>query len=164
MGIEPFMVSTCLVAICAQRLLRRLCACKQPDDPKPDERKLLERALDDAPIKKIMRPVGCEKCGNLGYKGRLGTHELLKNSDNLRSEINAKATVEKLKHFAREAGMRTLFEDLMEKVKQGLTSLPEAIGTARPDDSLSPLAKTQPKSPTADAPSELGSMLGIGNG
>src|SRR6185369_12522659 len=105
-----------------------LCSCKKPDDPTPDERKLLDRALDDKPVLKLMRPVGCEKCGGSGYKGRLGTHELLKNSDNLRSMINKKATVEELKHAAREAGMRTLFEDLMEKVKQGLTSLPEAVG------------------------------------
>ncbi len=138
MGIEPFMISTCLVTICAQRLLRRLCSCKQPDNPTDDERALLERALDDKPVDKLMRPVGCEKCGNSGYKGRLGTHELLKNSDDLRGMINRKATVEQLKQAAREAGMRTLFEDLMEKVKMGLTSLPEAIGTARPDDSPNP--------------------------
>jgi len=141
MGIEPFMISTCLVCICAQRLLRRLCSCKIADDPTPDERVLLERALDDKPIGKLMRPGGCEKCGNSGYKGRLGTHELLKNSDDLRSMINKHATVEVLKQAAREAGMRTLFEDLMEKVKMGLTSLPEAVGTARPDDTHSPLAK-----------------------
>jgi len=159
MGVEPFMVSTCLVAICAQRLLRRLCSCKQAGDPTPDERVLLERALDAAPVKKIMRPVGCEKCGGLGYKGRLGTHELLKNSDNLRTQINSKAPVEKLKQFAREAGMRTLFEDLMEKVKQGLTSLPEAIGTARPDDTPSPLQNSAVAATNADG--TLADMLGL---
>jgi hypothetical protein len=139
MGIEPFMISTCLVAICAQRLLRRLCSCKQYDDPKPDERILLERALDDHSIEKIIRPVGCEKCAGSGYKGRLGTHELLKNSDDLRALINRHGTVEQLKQAAREAGMRTIFEDLMEKVNQGLTSLEEAIATARPDDTPNPL-------------------------
>jgi type IV pilus assembly protein PilB len=138
MGIEPFMVSTCLVCICAQRLLRRLCACKQPDDPKPEERALLERALDDKPVGKLMRPIGCEKCDSSGYKGRVGTHELLKATDELRALINRKATVDQLKQAAREGGMRTLFEDLMEKVKLGLTSLPEAIATARPDDMPNP--------------------------
>ncbi|HYG73769.1 MAG TPA: GspE/PulE family protein [Planctomycetota bacterium] len=162
MGIEPFMISTCLVTICAQRLLRRLCSCKQPADPTPEERKLLERALDGHPVKKIMRPIGCEKCNNTGYKGRLGTHELLKNSDNLRGMINKKATVEELKMAAREAGMRTLFEDLMEKVKQGLTSLPEAVGTARPDDTPSP---QKPSAPPAaqkeDGKQALASLLGL---
>jgi type IV pilus assembly protein PilB len=81
-----------------------------------------------------MRTTGCPKCNNVGYKGRVGIHELLKNSDELRGLINKHATADELKQAARRAGMRTMFEDCMEKVKQGLTSLPEAIGTARPDD------------------------------
>jgi type II secretory ATPase GspE/PulE/Tfp pilus assembly ATPase PilB-like protein len=144
MGVEPFMVSTCLVAICAQRLLRRLCSCKKEDDPTPDERKMLERALDEKPVGRIMRPGGCDRCEESGYKGRTGTHELLRNSDELRVLINSKSTVDKLKTAARAAGMRTLFEDLMEKVKLGITSLPEAIGTARPDDTPSPLKSSRP--------------------
>jgi type IV pilus assembly protein PilB len=134
MDIEPFMISTCLVCICAQRLLRRLCSCKQPSDPTEDELVLLRRAKDSAPVGKIMRTAGCPKCNNIGYKGRVGVHEMLKNSDELRGLINKHATADELKQAARRAGMRTMFEDCMEKVKQGLTSLPEAIGTARPDD------------------------------
>ena len=134
MDIEPFMVSTCLVCICAQRLLRRLCACKQAGDPTEDELRLLKRAKDEAPVGKLMRNNGCAKCGGSGYKGRCGVHELLKNSDELRALINKHATADELKEAARRAGMRTMFEDCMEKVKQGLTSLPEALGTARPDD------------------------------
>ncbi len=134
MGVEPFMVSTCLVAICAQRLLRRLCNCKQEDVPKEEELKLLRRAKDDAPVSKILRPVGCPRCSGSGYKGRTGTHELLRNTDELKALINKNATSDLLKAEARRAGMRTLFEDCMEKVKAGITSLPEAIGTARPDD------------------------------
>ena len=136
MDIEPFMVSTCMVCICAQRLLRRLCACKVAGDPTDDEMNLLRRAKDDAPVGKIMRPGGCPKCGGSGYKGRVGIHELLKMSDELRTLINKHATADELKGAARRAGMRTMFEDCMEKVKQGLTSLPEAIGTARPDDTI----------------------------
>ena len=162
MGVEPFLVSTCLVAICAQRLPRRLCkACRQADDPTPDERKLLERALDGRPVARLMRPAGCEKCEKKGYKGRVGTHELLKNTDELRTLINRRATVVELKKAARASGMRTLFEDLMEKVKAGLTSLPESLGTALPDDEASPLE------PTVLAPSKeedakaLAGMLGL---
>ena len=134
MEVEPFMISTCIVCICAQRLLKRLCSCKQADDPKPEELALLKRAKDDAPVLKLMRPVGCAKCGGSGYKGRTGIHELLKNTDELKSIINKGGTSEELKVAARASGMRTLFEDCMEKVKQGITSLPEAVGTARPDD------------------------------
>jgi len=161
MGVEPFMISTCLITICAQRLLRRLCSCKQPGEPTPEERALLMRSLDGRPLTTIMRPVGCEKCAGSGYKGRLGTHELLKNSDTLRGMINRKATVEDLKMAAREAGMRTLFEDLMEKVKLGLTSLAEAIATARPDDSLSPMAPSVAPVLKEDGKQALADMLGL---
>jgi type IV pilus assembly protein PilB len=133
-GVEPFMVSTCLVCICAQRLLRRLCACKQADDPKPEEAALLARAKDPAPVGRLHRPVGCPRCSGSGYKGRTGIHELLKTTDELKSLINKGAHAEQLKAAARQGGMRTLFEDVMEKVKAGATSLPEALGTARPDD------------------------------
>ncbi|MGD0092549.1 MAG: ATPase, T2SS/T4P/T4SS family [Planctomycetota bacterium] len=134
MEIEPYMVSTCLVAICAQRLLRRLCTCKQPETPLEEEAKLMARAKDRAPVQQIMRPAGCPRCFGGGYKGRTGVHELLRNCDELKTLINKGATSDILKAAARRGGMRTLFEDSMEKVKAGITSLPEALGTARPDD------------------------------
>ncbi len=134
MEIDPFMISSCLVCICAQRLLRRLCSCKKPEPPNEDELKLLKCAMDGAEIRELMKPKGCPKCKNGGYKGRVGVHELLKNTDELRSMICRGATSDNLKIAARRGGMRTLFEDCMEKVKAGLTSLPEAIGTARPDE------------------------------
>jgi type IV pilus assembly protein PilB len=165
MGVEPFMVSTCIVAICAQRLLRRLCTCKEAGEPTPDERQVLARALDGKPITTVMRPKGCDRCQGAGYKGRLGTHELLRNNDELRTMINRKATVVELKRAARAAGMRTLFEDLMEKVKAGFTSLPEAIGTASPDDEPSPQKPSPPPPPPKeDGSKALADMLGIAGG
>ena len=138
MGIEPFMVSTCLICVCAQRLVRRVCSCRMMELPTADEYDLLERALDDGPLGKIARARGCPKCENTGFKGRIGVHEIMKVTDELRGMINHRSTLENLKQAAREGGMRTLFEDLMEKVKAGHTTLPEAIGTARPDDTVSP--------------------------
>jgi len=135
MEIEPYMVSTCMVAICAQRLLRRLCNCRQADTPHEEEAALLARAKDAAPIRQILRPGGCPRCSGSGYKGRTGIHELLRNSDELKTMISKGVTAEILKAAARKGGMRTLFEDAMEKVKAGITSLPEALGTAGPDDS-----------------------------
>ncbi|MGD0093918.1 MAG: GspE/PulE family protein [Planctomycetota bacterium] len=162
MGVEPFLVSTCLVAICAQRLPQTLCsACKQPDTPTPDERRMMERALDGKPVNKIMRPAGCEKCEKKGFKNRTGTHELLKNTDELRNLINRRATTVELKKAARASGMRTLFEDLMEKVKQGTVAMPTALGTATPDEEPSPLAATQlPPSKEEDS-TTLADMLGL---
>ena len=108
------------------------------DVPTADEYDLLDRALDFAPIGKIPRARGCAKCENTGFKGRMGVHEIMKVNDEIRGLINHRSSLENLKQAAREGGMRTLFEDLMEKVKAGHTTLPEAIGTARPDDTPSP--------------------------
>ncbi len=134
MEIEPFMISSCLICICAQRLLRRLCSCKKMETPNEDEHRLLSRALDGQPVGNLYKPNGCPKCKGSGYKGRCGVHELLKNTDELRSLICRGATADDLKKVARKGGMRTLFEDCMEKVKAGTTSLTEAVGTARPDE------------------------------
>ncbi|HLX64652.1 MAG TPA: ATPase, T2SS/T4P/T4SS family [Planctomycetota bacterium] len=134
MEIDPFMISSCLVCVCAQRLLRRLCSCKLPTDPNEEELNLLKRAQDADEVTKHMKPKGCPKCKNSGYKGRIGVHELLKNTDELRSMICRGGTADNLKIAARRGGMRTLFEDCMEKVKAGTTSLTEAVGTARPDE------------------------------
>ncbi|MBI3829315.1 MAG: GspE/PulE family protein [Planctomycetes bacterium] len=134
MGIEPFMLSTSLICVCAQRLMRRLCSCKVAGDPRPDELEYLLRARDEALVTKINRPSGCPKCGKTGYKGRTGIHELMVNTDELREIINKHGNSEQIKEAARRGGMRTLFEDAMEKVKLGITSLPESMGTAKPDD------------------------------
>ena len=134
MGTEPFLIATCLVGVCAQRLLRRLCACSAEDAPNPQEAAFLSRALDAAPVKSIRRPAGCPKCSRSGYRDRTGIHELLQMTDELREMINGKASAEQLKAAARRGGMRTLFEDAMEKVKAGVTSLPEALATARMDE------------------------------
>jgi type II secretory ATPase GspE/PulE/Tfp pilus assembly ATPase PilB-like protein len=166
MGIAPFLSTSGIRCLVSQRLLRRLCECKQPGEPNADERALLERALDDAPVEHLCRPAGCEVCGGTGYKGRVGTHELLKNTDALRALINKRATTDALKEAARAGGMRTLFEDLMEKVKAGLTALPEALGTARPDDTPNPLAAVKVAQRAEErqkgrGASELADMLGL---
>ncbi|MGH7144132.1 MAG: ATPase, T2SS/T4P/T4SS family [Planctomycetota bacterium] len=135
MEIEPFMISASLVCVCAQRLIRRVCSCAEDADPEPDEMKFLERSLDGKPIGKIKKIKGCRKCSGSGYKGRLGTHELLVPTDELRVAINRGKEAEYLRVVARmNSGMRTLFEDGMEKVKLGLTSLQEVIANIVPDE------------------------------
>src|SRR5579862_2358855 len=141
MGIEPFMVSTSLICVCAQRLVRKVCSCATLETPTADEYILLDRALDPAPIGKIARLQGCAKCEKTGFKGRMGVHEIMTATDELRTLINHRASLDRLKMAAREHGMHTLFEDVMEKVKAGYTTLPEAIATARPDDAMSPQAE-----------------------
>jgi hypothetical protein len=145
MGIEPFMISTATVLICAQRLLRRLCKdCVEECDPDEEELDYMRRSKDGSPIVTIKRPKGCDKCNGTGHKGRTGTHEMLMMTDELREVINKERPIEELKEAARRSGMRTLFEDCMEKVKMGLTSLKESLGNVRPDEQyeLAPIEGT----------------------
>jgi type IV pilus assembly protein PilB len=137
-GVEPFLISTTLACICAQRLMRRLCACKRAENPDPTELAHLHRARDLSPAGKLFKPVGCERCDKSGYKGRTGIHELLGVTDALRGIIARNPTAEELKRAARQYGMRTLFEDAMEKVKSGVSSMSEALTTARPDEDAGP--------------------------
>jgi type IV pilus assembly protein PilB len=137
-GIEPFLISTTLACICAQRLMRRLCACHHMVVPDAIEMGHLLRARDGSPIAKIGKPVGCERCDKTGYKGRTGIHELMGVTDALRDIIAHNPTAEDLKKAARKLGMRTLFEDAMEKVKAGISSITEALATARPDEEAAP--------------------------
>jgi len=133
-GVEPFLISSTLVCVCAQRLLRRLCKCHSEVEPTPEERALLLRAKGPEMVGTIGKPVGCEICDKTGYKGRTGIHELLECRDDLRELINKSAPGDQLKRAARHLGMRTLFEDAMEKVKLGITSMAEATSTALPDE------------------------------
>lgn len=137
MGIEPFQISGSLVCVCAQRLVRRLCrSCKVPYHPQGREKAILEKAVEwDGQIYKV-NPHGCLTCGGVGYKGRIGIHELMVNSEELSEAINRKTDAASLKRIAVRNGMKTLHQDSMLKVKQGLISFDEAIATVPPDLSL----------------------------
>ncbi|MGE0823894.1 MAG: ATPase, T2SS/T4P/T4SS family [Candidatus Binatia bacterium] len=135
MGIEPFMVSSSLVLVCAQRLLRRLCKeCKEPYQPNDEEKQLVGVDLDSDIT--IHRAKGCVKCNSTGYKGRVGIHEILVPNDEMRKAINQHGiTSEALKRMAIEmCDMTTLYWDAMEKVRQGITSVEEALANVRRDE------------------------------
>ncbi|HEY3325261.1 MAG TPA: GspE/PulE family protein [Planctomycetota bacterium] len=129
MGIEPFLISATLTAACAQRLLRRLCDCKTTQAPDKKEAELFKQA-GIAGVDKLFVPAGCEKCDGSGYRGRMGIHELLAMNDDLREKIVQRASTREIKAVARKCGMRTLFEDAMDKARVGMTSVPEAVATA----------------------------------
>ncbi len=134
MGIEPFMISSSLLCVCAQRLMRRVCkTCKIQTDPTPREKELLEKALGwSGPIHKAA-PKGCPKCGNSGYKGRVGIHELMITTEELIEGINKGMETSELKKIAMRGGMKTLHQDSLLKVKDGLTTMEEAIANVPPD-------------------------------
>ena len=134
MGVEPFMVSSSLLCVCAQRLMRRVCKqCRQQIEPQGREKEILEKGIGwSGPIFKA-NPKGCPKCGGSGYKGRVGIHELMVTNDELVDGINKEMEAAELKKIAMRGGMKTLHQDSLLKVKEGLTTLEEAISTVPPD-------------------------------
>jgi type II secretory ATPase GspE/PulE/Tfp pilus assembly ATPase PilB-like protein len=134
MGIEPFNISASLVAVCAQRLLRRVCKnCKMTYDPEGREKAIMEKAIGwSGPIFKP-NPQGCPVCNGQGYKGRVGIHELMVNCEELTEAINKEVELAELKRVAMRTGMKTLHQDSILKVKLGLTTVEEALANVPPD-------------------------------
>lgn len=134
MGVEPFMISSSLVCVCAQRLMRRVCkSCRQSIEPVAREKEILEKGIGwSGPIFKA-NARGCSKCGNSGYKGRVGIHELMTTTEELVDAINREVDTTELKRIAMRGGMKTLHQDSLIKVKDGITTMEEAISTVPPD-------------------------------
>ena len=137
MGIEPFMISSSLVCVCAQRLMRRVCkACRVAYEPDGREKDILQRAIGWSGQIYKASPTGCPKCNSTGYKGRVGIHELLVNNEELIEAINKEAETAELKRICMKSGMKTLHQDSVFKVKEGLSTLAEALGTVPQDMEL----------------------------
>ena len=155
MGMDPFNFSDALLGILAQRLAKRMCSCKQPYTPEPAELTSFLREycdeLQNTPRFKadpkgamegvykdwvkhygndkgqltFYKPVGCDKCGGTGMKGRCGLHELLLATDRLKKLIQEHARVAEMLAVCLEEGMRTLKQDGMEKCLMGVTHIKE---------------------------------------
>jgi type IV pilus assembly protein PilB len=134
MGIEPFNISASLVCVCAQRLMRRVCKnCKMPYEPEGREKAIIEKAIGWSGQIFKANPQGCPVCNGQGYKGRVGIHELMVNSEGLTEGINKEVEVAELKRLAMKSGMKTLHQDSILKVKMGLTTTEEALANVPPD-------------------------------
>ncbi len=136
MGIEPFNISASLVCVCAQRLLRRVCKnCKVKYVPEGRELEIIQIALGEKGPFEIYKaaPGGCHVCGGNGYKGRVGIHELMTNSEELTEGINKEVEVADLKRIAMKNGMKTLHQDSILKVKMGMTTMEDALSNVPPD-------------------------------
>lgn len=128
------MISSSLVCVCAQRLMRRVCkTCRVPYVPQGREQEILEKAIGWSGQIFKHNPKGCPKCGNTGYKGRVGIHELMVTNEELIDGINKQLETAELKKIAVRGGMKTLHQDSLYKVKDGITTLEEAIATVPPD-------------------------------
>ncbi|MCA9161130.1 MAG: Flp pilus assembly complex ATPase component TadA, partial [Planctomycetales bacterium] len=133
MGIEPFLVSSTVEGIMAQRLLRKLCpACKVPYTPATED------IPSDFPWEKLAgqplyRNVGCRNCRNVGYAGRMGIYELLVTNEEIKTLAHDRVSTWEIKRAALKAGMRTLRMDAWDKAIEGRTSVEEVIRVTKGD-------------------------------
>ncbi|MBI5624821.1 MAG: Flp pilus assembly complex ATPase component TadA, partial [Elusimicrobia bacterium] len=130
MHVPEFMVVATVKAVLAQRLSRRLCTeCKEPREPKDEEKRIFEENQVELPAgTKLHQPKGCPVCNNTGYKGRVGMHELMVLTEELRGFMLQTVAADPLRAAARKLGMRLLVQDGLEKVKLGLTTVREVLG------------------------------------
>jgi type IV pilus assembly protein PilB len=129
MGVEPFVTGSALTAVLAQRLARRLCThCCEMYTPSPEElaqARLSQEQMAAADGAVLYRKRGCPRCAHTGYRGRTGIFQLLRVNEELESMAARKASREELERAAMTNGMRMLWDDGLEKVTAGLTSLEE---------------------------------------
>jgi type IV pilus assembly protein PilB len=127
MGIEPFLVSSAVIGVLAQRLVRVICTeCKEAYTPPLEAFRRLNLAMDLESVT-FYRGQGCDRCRHSGYKGRIGVFELMLVSDHLRGLILRKAPTHELRQAALEGGMMTLRQDAMQKILEGVTTMEEAL-------------------------------------
>ena len=126
MGVEPYLIGAALNTVLAQRLVRRTCPkCQQTYEPSRTLRKAIERM--GVEINEFRKGVGCKRCRNTGYSGRLGVHEILIVNDDLRDAIVAGAAIGELRRIASSGGMITLQHDGLRKVREGITTIEEVL-------------------------------------
>jgi type IV pilus assembly protein PilB len=125
MGIEPFLVTSSVECVVAQRLVRCLCECKVP--VKVTKTMLSDNGFDSPRGFTAYEPGACVRCGQTGYKGRTGLYEVMTMTDTLRRLILDRASQDDLRAEARRLGMRTLREDGLDKIRRAITSIPEVL-------------------------------------
>jgi len=125
MGVEPFLTGAAVTGVLAQRLARKLCAhCAEMYTPTPEEL-IAARMAPESDGSPFYRRKGCPRCNQTGYKGRIGIYQLLAMTEELAALAASKATREEIERSALTNGMKTLWDDGMEKVSAGLTSVEE---------------------------------------
>lgn len=136
MGIEPFLICSSVLAIIAQRLLRRVCPkCCEPYIVPPEiSKKVGLDVLYPKQKIEVMRPKGCSHCFKTGYKGRVGITEILAFSLKVKESVLARVGEIKIKQIARKEGMRTMREDGLVKAVEGLTTIEEVLRLTAPDE------------------------------
>lgn len=131
MGIEPFLIASSVVAILAQRLVRRLCEkCKQPYHPAPELLRSIGLSPEKAKNITFYKAVGCEDCNNTGYKGRLAVFEIMEMTNEIARLTVEKADMSVIRKQAIVDGMTSLIQDGISKIEKGLTTIEEVVRVA----------------------------------
>ncbi|NDI35407.1 GspE/PulE family protein [Chengkuizengella sediminis] len=126
MGVEPYLIASSLIGVVSQRLVRQICSqCKLEVQPSEQEKIYLsEHGFN---VNTLFKGKGCGVCNQTGYKGRIGIHEVLLVDDTMRSLILNNASIEDFKTYALTHGMKSIFEDGLQKAFQGISTLQEVI-------------------------------------
>lgn len=138
MGVKPFNIASSVVLITAQRLTRRLCSCKEIDKDVPVE-VLLDAGMHPSELEgygtnwHVYKPKGCELCGDKGYKGRVGVYQVMPITEEIRKIILREGTDIEIAESSRRDGVLGLREAGLQKVKIGITSLEEVLGSTNID-------------------------------
>jgi type IV pilus assembly protein PilB len=134
MGLEPFLVASSLVLVCAQRLCRRICDyCKKPVDIKPEILRKIQHRIKPGIV--LYEGKGCERCRDTGYKGRVGVTEVLQIDDNIRDMLlKRKTSLDITRYAQKNQGMKLLFDDVIDKMCAGETTLTEVFRVASEDE------------------------------
>ncbi len=131
MGIEPFLITSCVIGVLAQRLVRRICSrCAEQYDPEPE---LLQRLGLKQGVK-LWRGKGCGACKNTGYKGRMGIYELLMPDEEVRKIVMRRGTSTEIMHYClKRGGFDTLRRDGLRKAIEGRTTVEQVLGATQND-------------------------------
>ncbi|MCX5638039.1 MAG: type II/IV secretion system protein, partial [Planctomycetota bacterium] len=122
--------SASLIAVLAQRLVRKICPnCKTEYEPPTSIKKIVKELSGEVP--EFYRGLGCKKCRNTGYAGRIAVHELFVPNEEVIEMISERMSLKKLRHKALEGGMVSLQADGIEKVKAGIVSIEEILRTTQ---------------------------------
>ncbi len=128
MGIEPFLTASAVTCVLAQRLARRLCTeCKEEYVPSEESLQRVNFPFEPGKVPKLFRAVGCKRCNNLGYKGRMGIHEVMTMSESIQKLAIENASSDAIKRQSVAEGLMTLRDDGFAKVRLGLTSVEEIM-------------------------------------
>ena len=127
MGIEPFLITSSVNAILAQRLVRKVCKfCLKKEKPNATDKVLFENSGYELP-NMLNHTSGCEKCHNTGYKGRTGLIEFLEINDTIRALANKRVSTDLIREEAERSGMKTMRKDGIDKVMAGITTSDEVL-------------------------------------